>query len=57
MNWEDTMSNDTRLRDEIRRMANEPLLPVEKRLIVWSLVIGVVLLGLLVWVSARFFPG
>ncbi len=35
----------------------EPLLPVEKSLIVWSLVIGVVLLGILIVVSYTFFPG
>jgi hypothetical protein len=37
--------------------AYEPLLPVEKKLIVWSLVIGVVLLGILIVVSYSFFPG
>jgi hypothetical protein len=35
----------------------EPLLPVEKKLIVWSLIIGIVLLGLLIVVSYSFFPG
>ena len=38
-------------------MEYEPLLPVEKKLIGYSLIIGVVLLGLLVWVSYTFFPG
>ncbi len=37
--------------------AYEPLLPVEKKLIVWSLVIGIVLLGILIVVSYTFFPG
>jgi hypothetical protein len=37
--------------------AYEPLLPVEKKLIVWSLVIGIVLLGILIVVSYSFFPG
>ena len=37
-------------------MEYEPLLPVEKKLIVGSLVLGVVLLGLLMWVSRVFFP-
>jgi membrane protein involved in colicin uptake len=36
-------------------MEYEPLLPVEKRLIAWSLVLGVVLIGILVWVSQTFF--
>jgi hypothetical protein len=35
----------------------EPLLPVEKKLIVWSLIIGIVLLGILIVVSYSFFPG
>ena len=33
----------------------EPLLPAEVKLVTWSLVLGVVLLGLLVWVSNAFF--
>ena len=36
---------------------SEPLLPVEKKLIGWSLGLGVVLLGLLIWISNKFFPG
>ena len=36
---------------------SKPLLPVEKQLIAWSIGLGLVLLGLLVWVSYRFFPG
>jgi hypothetical protein len=41
---------------ELTAIPYEPLLPVEKKLIVWSLVLGVVLLGLLLWASATFFP-
>jgi len=33
----------------------EPLLPAEVKLVTWSLVLGVALLGLLVWVSNVFF--
>ena len=51
------MPEDPRLSDEIRRMQKEPLLPVEKRLILWSLGLGVGLLGLLLWISNKFFPG
>jgi hypothetical protein len=36
-------------------LSDEPLLPAEVKLITWSLVLGVVLLGLLVWVSEAFF--
>jgi hypothetical protein len=45
------------LADELQKMEYEPLLPVEKKLIAWSLGIGVVALGLLVWVSYTFFLG
>ncbi|HEX9050407.1 MAG TPA: hypothetical protein VF841_07755 [Anaeromyxobacter sp.] len=42
--------------EELRGMQREPLLPVEKKLIGWSIGIGVALLGVLVWVSYTFFP-
>jgi hypothetical protein len=45
------------LADELQKMEYEPLLPVEKKLIAWSLGIGVVALGILVWVSYTFFLG
>lgn len=35
----------------------EPLLPIEKKLVAWSLILGVVLLGILVVVSYTLFPG
>ncbi len=41
--------------EEIKKMEYEALLPVEKRLIVWSIGLGVVLIVLLVWVSHAFF--
>ena len=36
--------------------AAEPLLPIEKKLIGWSLGLGVVLLIILVFISRTFFP-
>ena len=45
-----------RLAEEMEKMEYEPLLPVEKKLILWSITLGVVLLGLLTWVSYTFFP-
>jgi len=51
------MPEDPKIADELKRMGHEPLLPVEKRLIAWSLSVGVALLGLLIWISAKFFPG
>ena len=51
------MANAPKIGDELRALPDEPLLPVEKRLIAWSLGLGVVLLGVLVWLSRTFFPG
>ena len=51
------MPEEPKIVDELKRMQAEPLLPVEKQLIVGSLILGVVLLGILVWVSRRYFPG
>jgi hypothetical protein len=45
------------LAEEIKKMEEEELLPVEKKLIAWSLGLGTVLLGVLYWISATFFPG
>ena len=46
-----------KLIDELQKMEYEPLLPIEKKLISWSIIIGVVSLGLLIWISYTFFPG
>jgi len=54
---EKIMAVEPKLKDELKKMEYEPLLPVEKQLIGWSIVIGVILLGFLVWVSYAFFPG
>lgn len=40
--------------EEMRKMAREPLLPIEKKLIGWSFGLGVVLLIVLVFVSKAF---
>jgi hypothetical protein len=47
---------EPRVGDEMQKMPYEPLLPVEKRLIGWSLGIGAVLLLILVWISYTYFP-
>ena len=44
------------LAEELAAIPYEPLLPIEKWLIASSLILGVALLGLLLWVSATFFP-
>jgi hypothetical protein len=50
-------AEEAKLIDELQRMEFEPLLPVEKKLIGWSIGIGIISLGFLVWVSYTFFPG
>jgi hypothetical protein len=50
------MSDQPKIADELKEMEYEPLLPVEKKLIAGSLILGVVLLGVLMWISRVFFP-
>jgi hypothetical protein len=50
------MAEQPKLADEIKKMEAEPLLPIEKKLIGYSIGLGVVLLGILVWISYTFFP-
>jgi hypothetical protein len=45
-----------KISEELRKMELEPLLPVEKKLILWSVSLGVVLIVVLAWVSHTFFP-
>jgi hypothetical protein len=35
--------------EELAKMPAEPLLPIEKKLLAWSLIAGVLLLAILVW--------
>ncbi len=44
------------LAEELGAIPYEPPLPVEKWLIASSLLLGVALLGLLLWISATYFP-
>jgi len=44
----------SKLAEEMGKMAHEPLLPIEKKLIVWSLSLGIVLLVVLVLISRMF---
>jgi hypothetical protein len=43
-----------KIADEMGKMPYEPLLPIEKRLIVWSLSLGIVALVVLVLISRVF---
>jgi hypothetical protein len=41
---------------ELRRMEAEPFLPIEKKLVGWSLGLGAVLLVVLVWATSSLSP-
>jgi hypothetical protein len=45
---------EPKLAEEMGKMVHEPLLPIEKKLITWSLTIGIVLLVVLAFVSRMF---
>jgi hypothetical protein len=49
------MEEETKLADELKKMEYEPLLPIEKKLIGWSIGLGIVLLAVLIWISYTFF--
>lgn len=52
------MTEKPKLSEEISRMAEEyePLMPVEKKLIATSLILGTALIGILLFISYTFFP-
>lgn len=45
--------NDPKFSEEHKKMAHEPLLPIEKKLITWSICLGLALLVLLVYLTRR----
>jgi hypothetical protein len=53
---DDEKPPSSQLVDELSRMKSEELLPVEKKLILWSLILGVVLLAVLTVLSKVLFP-
>jgi hypothetical protein len=48
--------SDQQTAEELASIPWEPLLPAEKKLIAGSLLLGLALLGLLLWLSATYFP-
>lgn len=48
---------EPKLAEELQNMPYEPLLPVEKKLVLWSVLLGLFLLGALVWATQTFFHG
>jgi hypothetical protein len=51
------MPEQPKVAEELKKIEYEPLLPVEKKLIGWSIGLGIILLGILVLLSYTFFPG
>jgi hypothetical protein len=49
-------SDAPKLSEEMVKMEYEPILPVEKKLIGWSVAIGFGLLFFLYWLSVTLFP-
>ena len=49
------MDEETKLADELKKMEYEPLMPIEKKLIGWSIGLGIILLAVLIWISYTFF--
>jgi hypothetical protein len=47
-------STEPGLREELRTASAEPLLPIEKKLIGWSLGLGIVLLVILIFLTRAF---
>ncbi|MGB9771767.1 MAG: hypothetical protein ACPLX7_07305 [Candidatus Kapaibacteriota bacterium] len=45
------MQENTKISDEIKKIEYEPLLPIEKKLITWSIVIGIGLIVVLYLIS------
>ena len=43
--------------EEMAKIQYEPFLPIEAKLVTWSLILGAVLLVVLIWISSTFFTG
>jgi len=48
-------SAEPKLSEELEKMPYEPLLPIEKKLIGWSILLGLFLLGTLMWINQALF--
>ncbi len=49
-------ASEPSLAREMATIPHEPLLPIEKKLIAGSLLLGLALLGVLLWLSQIWFP-
>ena len=50
------MAEKPKLSEELKKMEYEPMLPIENKLVGWSIGIGIASLIILYWVSVAFFP-
>ncbi|MFP5213918.1 MAG: hypothetical protein ACLGPL_11135 [Acidobacteriota bacterium] len=50
------MAQKPKMSEEMQKMEYEPILPVEKKLLGWSIGLGVGLLAFLYWLSITLFP-
>lgn len=57
MSQESESTRGPTLAEELKKMEYEPLLPIEKKLIAYSIGLGIVLLFVFIWISYTFFPG
>ena len=48
---------EPKLAEELKKMRQEPLLPIEKKLVLWSVSLGVILLVVMVALNRAFFGG
>lgn len=53
---EQTKTEEPNVAEELEKMDYEPILPVERKLVIGSVVLGLCLILLLMWVSRTFFP-
>jgi hypothetical protein len=51
------VETESKVGDALANIPYEPFLPVESKLVAWSLIVGLSILGALVWLSQRFFSG
>jgi hypothetical protein len=48
---------EPKIAEELQKMQCEPLLPVERKLVAWSIMLGLVLIVVLVMISRLLFGG
>jgi hypothetical protein len=50
------MAEKSKFKEEFEKMEYEPVLPIEKKLIIWSIGLGIVLLLIFILIRYTFFP-